>query len=745
MKSTHFACVLSVLCLLCFSELAAAPPLSLDGKRVLFLGDSITHAGHYISMLEEEFLLQGNNDVEFINLGLPSETCSGLSEPDHPFPRPDVHERIDRALAKVKPDIVFACYGMNDGIYYPFSEERFGKYQTGIHQIINKVNQAGAQLVLMTPPAFDPLPLKEKRKLLPAGAEKYAWFAIYENYDEVLKKYSEWLMSIDENVELVIDLHSPVNQYVQNKRLENPQFTMSPDGVHVNQEGHAVIADAIMNALAIPNQQFEDEQLSKLVHQKQTLLHNAWLSHVGHQRPGVKAGLPLDQAIEQSAQLDQQIQERLVRVKPVVFHQQEQGRGSLHHLFYPASSKEDELSMAVDFYLWIPDDTEKLRGIIVHQHGCGDGAAKGGATAANDLHWQELAIKNHCALLGISYTWIEGSDCRAWCDPRNDSAARFEQALNDFATETSHPEVAEIPWCLWGHSGGGFWASIMQALYPERIAAIWLQSGQAYSRWSSGEIPKLEVPESAYQIPVVACPGFKEKDHERFHVAWNGCFAMFQEYRKHNAPFIFAPDPRTGHECGDSRYLAIPFFDACLKLRLPQPGGIETELRKVKGFVAKLDGTSVQPINEYEGDLTDVVWLPTKEFAKPFQEFLKTGAVSDSSPPPAPKNVVIRKQTDQYVVEWDAAADFESGIAAFELKQNGQTIARLPEKPVTRFGRSLFQKMSYHDTPEQPLPEMKFAFPAESLKSNSIEISSINSVGLKSKPTTIVLPAAAKE
>ena len=33
--------------------------------------------------------------IDIVNLGLGSETVSGLSEPDHPYPRPDLHERID--------------------------------------------------------------------------------------------------------------------------------------------------------------------------------------------------------------------------------------------------------------------------------------------------------------------------------------------------------------------------------------------------------------------------------------------------------------------------------------------------------------------------------------------------------------------------------------------------------------------------------------------------------------------------
>jgi len=305
-------------CLLLSSFLSAADHSDLisPGRRILFLGDSITHAGDYISLIEASVRSEFSAQVPvLINLGLPSETCSGLSEPDHPFPRPDVHERLERALDKVRPDVVFACYGMNDGIYYPFSEQRFAAYRRGIDRLIKKVKAAGARLVLMTPPAFDPLPLKQQGKLLPAGADKYAWFSIYEGYDDVLKRYSKWIMQQQDRVDLTIDLHTPVNLYIAQRREQQPDFTMSPDGVHLNEEGHRVLAKVILvalgkgkEALGKENIQLHPDRL-KLVKERQKLLHAAWLRHVGHQRPGVKSGLPLEEAFKKAAALDRRIRQ----------------------------------------------------------------------------------------------------------------------------------------------------------------------------------------------------------------------------------------------------------------------------------------------------------------------------------------------------------------------------------------------------------------------------------------------------
>src|SRR5258707_15804341 len=99
-----------------------------DGQRVVFLGDSNTYAGKFIAYLDAYLCTRyPDKRFELINLGLPSETVSGLSEADHPYPRPNIHDRVDNALKLSKPDVVVICYGMNDGIYSPFDPGRFKK------------------------------------------------------------------------------------------------------------------------------------------------------------------------------------------------------------------------------------------------------------------------------------------------------------------------------------------------------------------------------------------------------------------------------------------------------------------------------------------------------------------------------------------------------------------------------------------------------------------------------------------
>lgn len=403
---------------------------------------------------------------------------------------------------------------------------------------------------------------------------------------------------------------------------------------------------------------------------------------------------------------------------------------------YAPSPKTNELQIGVAHTLWMPDGAATLRGVIVHQHGCGEGACKGGVTAAYDLHWQALAKKWDCALLGPSYHQAEKVNCRLWCDPRNGSGAVFLRALGDLAAQSNHPELARVPWCLWGHSGGGFWASLMQTMHPDRIVAIWLRSGTALSAWERGEIPMPEIPAAALGIPMMCNPGVKERDHPKFNGAWAGLMAMFREYRAQGAPIGFAPDPNTSHECGDSRYLAIPFFDACLALRLPEKDG--DPLRPIDqktSWLADLSSHEPQPEGEFSGDATAAVWLPDARVAKAWKEYVLTGEIADTTPPDLPSRVRVTRTTDGGVeLTWRAEADLESGIAAFVIQRDEEEIGRVPEKPVRKFGKPLFQTMSYHDTPETPLPEMRFADPAGSTGDHQYRVMAVNAAGLTSVP-----------
>lgn len=298
--------LLRLLCLFAAITCTAADkPLFGDARRVVFLGDSITYAGQYVEFIEAYVRTrQPSNKVEFIDLGLPSETVSGLSEDGHAggkFPRPDLHERLDRVLVTAKPDLVIACYGMNCGIYLPFAEERFAQYREGIQKLRAKCAAAGAKIIHVTPPTFD-----EKQGGHPG-------------YSNTLDRYSEWLVGQRKQGWEVIDIHTPMNRLLAKRRTQEPGYFLAKDGVHCGTDGHWLMAQRILqhlgatdlaeaaDAKAMLGFHPKGDELLKLVQQRQRFLKDAYLTAAGHKRPGMKTGLPLEEARARAAELEQAI------------------------------------------------------------------------------------------------------------------------------------------------------------------------------------------------------------------------------------------------------------------------------------------------------------------------------------------------------------------------------------------------------------------------------------------------------
>jgi lysophospholipase L1-like esterase len=264
------------------SALAAQTLYVKNGQRILFLGDSITQDGRYVEDIEAYLILNyPKMRVDIVKLGLSSETTEGLTEPDHPFPRPNIHDRLGSALEKTRPHIVVACYGMNDGIYHPFSEERFQAFQEGVRKLVARVKAAGASVVLMTPPPFDPV--AAKAKVVSAGAPKFGYSTPYDKYDtDVLERYGEWLLTLRGEGLMVIDVHSPMVEDVKTQREKTPDFTLAKDGVHPDAEGHWIMARTVLQAWGVSDPQTPRSDLQEIIHEKWLLLGPAWLARVGH-------------------------------------------------------------------------------------------------------------------------------------------------------------------------------------------------------------------------------------------------------------------------------------------------------------------------------------------------------------------------------------------------------------------------------------------------------------------------------
>jgi hypothetical protein len=276
----------------------------------------------------------------------------------------------------------------------------------------------------------------------------------------------------------------------------------------------------------------------------------------------------------------------------------------------------------------------------------------------------------------------------------------------------------------------------MLLLQPARIAAVWMRSGspRLLSAQAQGSAPHW--PAASLAVPAMCNLGVKEKEG-RFAKLWDSTLAFFQDFRAQGALIGLALDPRTSHECGDSRYLAIPWFDACLAQRLPDhPGAPLRPMPTAAARLASLFSDLAQAPEAFTGDVSQSIWLPTEAIARAWSHYVKTGAIPDTTPPPAPTNVRVRADGE---LTWEAEVDFESGLAGFIIERDDVELARLLQQSAGPFGRPLFQKMSYHDTPERPWPEMRFTDAARQPGAkHRYAVRAVNTSGLSSAPSAAV-------
>lgn len=261
--------------------------------RVVILGDSIAYDGRWTTRLESALRNTPTYaEADIVNLALPSETASGLSEPGHArgmFPRPAVHDRLPTLLRRAQPTLVIACYGMNDGLFQPLNPENLAAYKRGMERLVAACRGAGARVVVITP------------SLHAADATK----TTPQDYDIVLDAFAGWLTSKELEGWEVIDIRPRLRTLVARERGIEPRFRFSQDDVHPDDRGHELLADAVLEGLWAKLKLPETPQPGsaarlKILGEAQRVLKLAWLSEIGHKRPGIPKGLPLAEAEEKA-------------------------------------------------------------------------------------------------------------------------------------------------------------------------------------------------------------------------------------------------------------------------------------------------------------------------------------------------------------------------------------------------------------------------------------------------------------
>ncbi|MFD0798896.1 GDSL-type esterase/lipase family protein [Maribacter chungangensis] len=214
------------------------------GQTIACLGDSITATPNgYVQMLQD-YVDTNHPDLEltFLNWGKSSETITGLTEKEHPGPRPYLFERLDGLLKSTQVDILFFCYGINCGIYGKPSQTLFDSYTIGIYTFLEKIKQKGIKTILLTPP---PVVLEAVNDDSVAVTTDFGYQHPYPKYqEEVLQEFREIVLAISHETVLgKIDIQAPLLRHKNKCYLDDP--------IHPNKNGHQLITNTIVENLTI--------------------------------------------------------------------------------------------------------------------------------------------------------------------------------------------------------------------------------------------------------------------------------------------------------------------------------------------------------------------------------------------------------------------------------------------------------------------------------------------------------------
>jgi pimeloyl-ACP methyl ester carboxylesterase len=372
-----------------------------------------------------------------------------------------------------------------------------------------------------------------------------------------------------------------------------------------------------------------------------------------------------------------------------------------------------------DYGVYISTRTEPLQGALILQHGCT--MEQFGITRPYDLQYQAFARKWKLAVVETAYH----GNCYVWRDPAAGSATALLKVLNEAGVKTGHPELNAVPWLLFGHSGGGYWTLAMLKDYPERIMAAVCYSPAFDPQWN--------YPAATAKIPLLTRHAGATDANTGGILCWVTSVHAFQKLRNMDAPVSIVHNRGQNHNFSYIRYMAIPFYEAVMKQRMPQENGTAMrDLDRNQTWMGDTLNLQLYKESTYSGDKKGWCILPDETTAQIWKEYVSTGTVIDKTPPPAPYELKQkRKNPTTVVLTWKADADIESGISYFQIYRNGQVVARFPTS-------GEYQQFDTNGDNTSPvgnsLQEMKIEISAQ--ESDMLSIGTVNRFGLESPLTT---------
>lgn len=265
------------------------------------------------------------------------------------------------------------------------------------------------------------------------------------------------------------------------------------------------------------------------------------------------------------------------------------------------------------FRLWFPDDLKVLNGIVVLV----PGSNSDGRGQVSDTIWQAFAKRHGFALLGCWYTDYQTGDMfiERYAEVSKGSGKALIEIIKKFSISSGHSELDYAPLLLWGHSAGGQFNYEFACWNPQRVIAFVVNKGGIYYTAMA--------PKETRSVPCILFTGEKDLDARKDII--KGLFSM---NRRAGALWIYAPEPEAGHEIGQTKKLALVFFDDVIPLRISNFRELNSNqqlkpLSESDGFIGDHKSQTISLFTEDKKYDYPVSWFPGRKTAEAWVAFMR--------------------------------------------------------------------------------------------------------------------------
>ena len=227
MNLKKILCTAALLCagvpLACVSQSSVrAGTILKSGDRVVFYGDSITEQRLYTRYIQQYIDCRYPDlKIHFYNAGWSGDTAGGALN------------RLDRDVLILKPTVVTLFFGMNDGGYQAVNPDLTAAYTKNMEGIITALQAKNVRVIVFTPGSVDP----EKQQARLGDT----------HYNDTLAGLAQVAIALAKKHNCTyVDVHDPMLAYRTAERVKDPNFSLTPDGIHPFPYGHMLMTSLML-------------------------------------------------------------------------------------------------------------------------------------------------------------------------------------------------------------------------------------------------------------------------------------------------------------------------------------------------------------------------------------------------------------------------------------------------------------------------------------------------------------------